>query len=65
MIGILCTKDRASERARFNIISIQFQKLFAGCLKQKRGCAKNCQARKLIREDAMDRSSWRMLIKDG
>jgi len=24
----------------------------------------DCQARKLITEDAMDRSKWRMLIKD-
>jgi len=26
---------------------------------------KDCQARKLNREDAMDRSRWRKLIKNG
>jgi len=26
---------------------------------------KDCQARKLNKEDAMDRSRWRKLIKDG
>jgi len=30
----------------------------------ERGCAKNCQAHKLNREDAMDRSIWRKLITD-
>jgi len=32
---------------------------------RERLCKKNCQARKLNREDAMDRSRWRKLIKDG
>ena len=27
-------------------------------------CKKDCQACKLIREDAMDRSRWRKLMKD-
>ena len=29
------------------------------------GVQKDCQARKLNREDAMDRSRWRKQIKDG
>jgi len=31
----------------------------------ERGYAKDCQACRLNREDAMDRSRWRKLIKDG
>jgi len=31
----------------------------------ERSCKKNCHALKLNREDAMDCSSWRKLIKDG
>jgi len=30
----------------------------------ERGLDKDCQARKLNKEDAMDRSKWRKLIKD-
>jgi len=30
----------------------------------ERGCGKDCQARKFNKEDAMDRSRWRKLIKD-
>jgi len=30
-----------------------------------RGCAKNCQPRNLNREDAMDDSRWKKLIKIG
>ena len=30
----------------------------------ERLCKKDCQARKLNREDAIDRSRWRKLIKD-
>jgi len=29
-----------------------------------RGCGKDCQARKLNKQDAMDCSRWRKLIKD-
>ena len=31
----------------------------------ERGLDKDCQARKLNKEDAMDRSKWRKLIKDS
>ena len=31
----------------------------------ERLCKKICQARKLNRDDAMDRSRWKKLIKDG
>ena len=31
----------------------------------ERGCVKNCQARKLNREVAMDHSRWKKLIKEG
>ena len=32
---------------------------------RERLCKKDCQARKLNRKDAVDRSRWRKLIKDG